>query len=518
MKTKKIFLVLCALFATIGYTQAQPYTNMAIYPAGSWIATGGTFETFVVIGEPIVGMQVGGNYEGSTAGFLAPSITTAIMGEGVLDGCFFVASGDGNIYEYNISGYTNAETYTWSIINGTIVGGNGTETIQIEFDNGATEAELSITPSNSYGDGTQADFSIELDPEAVFPGDVNYDGVCDILDFTALIEELNYFFDVNGFLPTGTARSQNCFENNTYDWIAQPAHSWGATITNGADIKNIDADGSGEIVPSATYYTPALDNPPTTDGQVIKYNIWMGGDPSTPLTHYGNTAEKKREKNDDFVIRIEPLSYPETPMFGVYLQSTSKQNIRGINGRFSSSNATVTDYSMSYSNSHFGILEWDMLALDVMYQDNKTIDYAINRTDLQTVNFSGNELIYELDIDLNERSDSTILVLSNINVVLSDGTVQPCSTTDSLIITGDFVSTEHVPEQKINIYPNPATTTLQITNANNTQVEFFDITGKQVTVPQTSENSFDVSHLNAGVYILKITSERGIITEKVIIQ
>jgi hypothetical protein len=60
------------------------------------------------------------------------------------------------------------------------------------------------------------------------------------------------------------------------------------------------------------------------------------------------------------------------------------------------------------------------------------------------------------------------------------------------------------------ITSNPITNTLYI----NTEIEirniiFFDVLGKELSVKPTSENSYDVSHLDHGIYFIKITNNIG---------
>ena len=89
-----------------------------------------------------------------------------------------------------------------------------------------------------------------------------------------------------------------------------------------------------------------------------------------------------------------------------------------------------------------------------------------------------------------------------------------------------------VPEEKISsvsVYPNPTAGELTINNEqliiNN--IEIFDIYGKKLSshhlitsssnhLITSSSNHLNISHLAAGVYFVKISTEAGIITKKVI--
>jgi hypothetical protein len=72
------------------------------------------------------------------------------------------------------------------------------------------------------------------------------------------------------------------------------------------------------------------------------------------------------------------------------------------------------------------------------------------------------------------------------------------------------------------IYPNPAKNELKITNyeLRITNVEVFDVYGRNVlphTAHHTPHTTLDISDLTSGIYFVKITTEQGIITKKVII-
>lgn len=46
----------------------------------------------------------------------------------------------------------------------------------------------------------------------------------------------------------------------------------------------------------------------------------------------------------------------------------------------------------------------------------------------------------------------------------------------------------------------------------------FDVLGKQVVSQKGTQNSIDVSHLNKGVYIIKVAEEGKVATRKLVIE
>jgi hypothetical protein len=75
---------------------------------------------------------------------------------------------------------------------------------------------------------------------------------------------------------------------------------------------------------------------------------------------------------------------------------------------------------------------------------------------------------------------------------------------------------------KVSVYPNPTTGELRITNyeLGIKEVEIFDIYGKKLSsnhlITSSSNHLINIAHLQAGVYFVKIQTETGTITKKII--
>jgi uncharacterized coiled-coil DUF342 family protein len=78
--------------------------------------------------------------------------------------------------------------------------------------------------------------------------------------------------------------------------------------------------------------------------------------------------------------------------------------------------------------------------------------------------------------------------------------------------------------EKINVYPNPTNGQIRIvfentSDSKNRNIEIYDMLGKRVLLlsPATSpEIDIDISHLPAEIYFLKIQTDKGVITKKII--
>ncbi len=73
----------------------------------------------------------------------------------------------------------------------------------------------------------------------------------------------------------------------------------------------------------------------------------------------------------------------------------------------------------------------------------------------------------------------------------------------------------------VNVYPNPTSGILNITSATDAKVELTDISGKEVllqtTVSASKNQQINVSNLNNGVYILKVSSNDSVVIKKVVL-
>jgi len=75
--------------------------------------------------------------------------------------------------------------------------------------------------------------------------------------------------------------------------------------------------------------------------------------------------------------------------------------------------------------------------------------------------------------------------------------------------------------QKLEFYPNPVTDGyLNLTNSSNSlkSIEIFDVVGKKVLSQQTLLSKVNVSSLNAGIYVIKVTADNQISSSRLVIK
>ncbi|OJV68357.1 MAG: hypothetical protein BGO42_03990 [Flavobacterium sp. 40-81] len=96
-----------------------------------------------------------------------------------------------------------------------------------------------------------------------------------------------------------------------------------------------------------------------------------------------------------------------------------------------------------------------------------------------------------------------------------------CSTATAIVLVEPGMSVKDFGTMLVNIYPNPATTTVTIklmNNISNASVTVFDMNGRQVLRQNlhNEESSINVDQFEAGVYIFNIVTDQGKTTKRLI--
>ena len=97
----------------------------------------------------------------------------------------------------------------------------------------------------------------------------------------------------------------------------------------------------------------------------------------------------------------------------------------------------------------------------------------------------------------------------------------PQNTFNDIGMHTSVLSTNDKYFEEVRVYPNPVKTSLlYIKTKQSLTVEFFNVLGKRILQQQVTPNNnkVDVSNLNKGIYLIKLSSEQGSITKKLIKQ
>ncbi len=161
-------------------------------------------------------------------------------------------------------------------------------------------------------------------------------------------------------------------------------------------------------------------------------------------------------------------------------------------------------------------------------------DLSFGNTYRATVKFDQDTNISQLWIDASSESDTSIsgndetdpgTTITQFGLRQSDSSVNESILVDNLNIAQTFNETLSTNSMSINtdfsIYPNPSNVgyvNISSTESETIQVNVYDILGKQVINAAVASGRLDISTLNTGVYIVKLTQGSATTTKKLIVQ
>ena len=281
------------------------------------------------------------------------------------------------------------------------------------------------------------------------------------------------------------------------------------------------------IPSSATNGTTDPTPPPTVAG--LSFNNFSAVVPSTPTTFNGSAGtgrfaypnQPTGATNGDNVYANLTGSLDANVYFQVTITplAGTTYNLTGITFRQQRSGTGVRTYAVRSSADGFAA----------------NLPASINPANTELSVESGNVFFRVLDATTTGQNGSTITLSGpsftglttpvtfrfyGWNAEAAGGTFS----IDDVAISGEVTTLSSSSFNAIDgltMYPNPLKgNTLYLTSTANAEmsVQIFDIVGKEVVKSNVMNNTVNVSGLNAGVYIVKITEEGKTATRKLVIQ
>ena len=90
-----------------------------------------------------------------------------------------------------------------------------------------------VIVTDECGSTASAAVAVSLDNDCVFPGDANYDGICNNYDVLAVARA----FDLQG----------NARDIQSMQWDSWFSSDWNSFATDGTNFKHADTDGNGKV-------------------------------------------------------------------------------------------------------------------------------------------------------------------------------------------------------------------------------------------------------------------------------
>jgi hypothetical protein len=225
--------------------------------------------------------------------------------------------------------------------------------------------------------------------------------------------------------------------------------------------------------------------------------------------------------------------------FVIYGGTGSALVQNGLSSMVSIANATSAAAARVYSRgvnlvagSTVTVSYYDRIYLTTTAPSVTTSDYTLNYGSDQTPASQTNVLAtvtgasntaFALKTYTFTPATTGVYYFSFLNTTAANTTA---STTEALLIDNFTVtqtlSNNVVLESKFSTYPNPAKDIINITNSTEATISAIEITDtngrvvKNVKLSDVAEAQINVADLSVGVYMMKIVSDKGILTKKVI--
>ncbi|GGZ93438.1 T9SS type A sorting domain-containing protein [Algibacter mikhailovii] len=251
------------------------------------------------------------------------------------------------------------------------------------------------------------------------------------------------------------------------------------------------------------------------------------GGTSTDIDGTGSNDAVKFDKNNDDIIYQEIAVLPNTEYKVTYsyqiegeTSTTSILEMRVLKG-----SAYVDGYTPEYKGTA------DAPSKGYGYTSLAQITEAANNISAIAVTGTADDEYYPGDFTFNTGDETSIVLFARgiggadpgvggspkgYDFINGDESVR----LDFMVLTNESsLSTEDVLASKFKIYPNPANDIITIAsnNIDITSISVYSVLGKQVLAGLELENDrLNISELAKGVYFLKINSDQGAVTKKII--
>ncbi len=326
--------------------------------------------------------------------------------------------------------------------------------------------------------------------DCVFPGDVNYDGVADLMDVLALGTAIGV---------SGSTRA-----NASTQWYGQRAWNWLGSLGTGSNYKQGDTDGDGDIL--------------MDDTLAIQLN-------------FGSTHTKTGMiTGGDGRLRITPLNNPvaagDIARFAVYYESLSAGAVDSVHGlamkiSWNSPGITGLKY-VDYSNAWFAPGN-DQMTFGKFSANAAEI--ALSRK--SPTDTSGNGMVMILGFATDSSlTGSNVTFYPTVNMVQGVGMSLFPHPASPLVNSTTVVGAVSIGPQvlaHVRIWPIPADQIINVTVEGQMprNVRLVNMLGQVVIdMPNAAgdrEFVLNTSHLPAGGYSLQVTTEDGLITKNVVV-
>ncbi|MCI5057458.1 MAG: T9SS type A sorting domain-containing protein [Flavobacteriales bacterium] len=345
---------------------------------------------------------------------------------------------------------------------------------------------------------------LTMNPDSVFPGDANNDGVANMLDFLTIGQH---------FGQKGFSRA-----SSSILWVGQPSINWFDTIHNGQNMKHVDCDGNGIIDfvdTTAVLFNYSLTHNKT--GELFSNFSTI----NPPISVEAITDTSGTGDDAGITIKIGDLSTVVDSAYGISI-SLSFQDDMIQDGSF----------GIDASSSWLGDPNTNMMTAVYEHTGSGQVDIGLTRYDLQNVAGHGPvfDLIFKVEDQLPNGDTAGVVVFDLVNIdiktVVDTGVAVSIDSAnwDSVNVKDDpiVVGTQMNSHFDFRIWPNPSNDYINIfsNSRNNQEIQILNLLGKSVYATQNTKDleRIDISGFESGTYFIKISEDQNLLKTVLLIK
>ncbi|MEX0811850.1 MAG: T9SS type A sorting domain-containing protein [Chitinophagales bacterium] len=336
------------------------------------------------------------------------------------------------------------------------------------------------------------------DCSCVWPGDINNDGIANNFD----VLSLGIAYGTNGPVR----------QNASINWEGQKSSSWDSIFYNAVNFKHADCNGDG----------------------LVDFNDTTAISQNYNLTHNKNSQNSAQQNFIPLYVNLPDTMYVDDTVYAAIMLGNPTIFLDSLYGiAFSllyDSSFLSNPLYLQLDTSWMGNLAQNLLGFSKNLPSMTQTDIAITRTDLQ--NSVGQlygqigTIMVVLDPDLYNKTTRMEFIIQTTNVRAIDNKeniIDVIGTPDTAVVIDPYLSALGLElANSIKLYPNP-TKNQTIIDAGNTiiqRVAVTDINGKELYYKENiNENRHRLNlDLPAGIYLVQIYAEEGIVTKKMVVR
>ncbi len=325
----------------------------------------------------------------------------------------------------------------------------------------------------------------------VWPGDANYDLVCNNIDILNIGVAFN---------QTGPVRAA---ANNS--WTAQPAIDFTNYFATAVNMKNADCDGSGVVDyadTTAIYQNYSLTHPARFANPNVNTNAVL---PPLILDASPDTVGPTMAVQID--VLLGTAITPVDSLYGIAFSISYDPSIIDTNS-----------IQENFTGSWLGTQGVDMITFVRHFPSIGKIDVAMVRNDQQNVlNGFGHLVLFDVVIvdNISTLTNSLFRLTDVSAITFTQYQLSVTRVNDTIIVDPLFDKVAQLDlGSHFTVYPNPASSIMNVhtTDIKVELIEIYDVTGKLMIRNKVSSNqiAIPIQGLSQGIYQIRFISDKGI--------